>query len=151
VTVQRIVGGELRSLQQRVLRSKWWEKNVQGVALGNCIRVSPSSSFSQPCCNYDDTGSMTYGEVSPPLALMHALAHHTVQYTDDMSPHGPEFAKAYLAIVRRFLGQDAKDNLNVAFAQHKVKTRTWSAAAKQEAKQRVALRELKELRRELHS
>lgn len=149
VTWQREDGKTLVALRNRIMRSQWWGKNRKQVSPAGYM-IRPSGQFRLPCADYDDTSSLLYGNAWPSLRLMHAMAHHTVEYDDETSAHGPEFAKAYLGIVRRFLGQEAKDALAVAFATHKVKTRTWSAAAKQDARQRTALRELKKMREELN-
>lgn len=148
VTNQRTTNHELIQMRARILKSKWWEKNRKQISPGGFM-IRPNGQFTLPCANYDDTSSMCYGDAAPMLRLMHAMAHHTVDYDDEASAHGPEFAKAYLAIVRRFLGQDARDALYVAFATHKVKTRTWSPEARQAAKQRVAISELKKMAQEL--
>jgi hypothetical protein len=143
VTCEKLSLNDLRSLLQRVTKSKWWERRKDEATAGTVV---PDKL---PCANVYDLSSMLYGP-APQVKLMHALAHEITVYTDDMSAHGPEFAKTFLEITRRFLGQHVKDSLAVAFVQHKVKTRTWSPEAKQQARQRTALRELKEIRRELH-
>jgi hypothetical protein len=143
VTCEKVTLTDLRSLSQRVQKSKWWERRESEAAVGELVPRDLA------CANTYDLSSMLYGP-APQVKLMHALAHEITVYTEDMSAHGPEFAKTFLEITRRFLGQHVKDSLNVAFLQHKVKTRTWSPEAKQQARQRTALRELKEMRKELH-
>lgn len=147
VTCEKITLPDLRSLQARVLKSKWWARRKDEASVS---AQTYNDGRELPCENYYDLSSMLYGQGAAQIKLMHALAHDITVYTDDMSAHGPEFAKTFLEVTRRFLGQHAKDSLNVAFLQHKVKTRTWSPKAKEEARQRTALRELKAMREELH-
>jgi hypothetical protein len=139
---------DLRSLQQRVLKSKWWERRKDEAIVS---AQTYDDGRELPCENYHDLSSMLYTPVgSPQVKLMHALAHEITVYTDEMSAHGPEFCKTFLEITRRFLGQHVRDSLAVAFVEHKVKTRTWSPEAKEAARKRTALRELKAMREELH-
>lgn len=147
VTCEKTTLPDLRALQKRVLTSKWWERRK---AEASVAAHHFGDGRELPCENYYDLSSMLYGQGAAQIKLMHALAHDITVYTDDMSAHGPEFAKVFLEVTRRFLGQHVKDSLNVAFVQHKVKTRTWSPEAKEEARKRTALRELKAMREELH-
>jgi hypothetical protein len=150
----RVGSTEVTDLRKRVLKSAWWSKHVQDSRrVGTAISLkSANGEFWCHCANYEDTGNLlyaTHGIGSPLLRLLHAFAHHMVDYTLTDDIHGAEFAKAYLAAVKRWLGAEAKDQLNVAFAKHKVKTRTWSPEARAAAKHRVAMKDLQALREEL--
>lgn len=137
---------ELRKLQTRVTRSKWWEARFV-----NQGRVVASGNYQYTvggCMDYDDTAPMSLRH-NPQLRLMHACAHHLVRYNEETSLHGPEFAKAFLTIVQRFLGREVRQELQLAFTTHKVKTRTWNAEARQRAKERYAERDLRSLLEEL--
>lgn len=141
-TVRRPAVGhaELNSLEKRVLKSKWWEAHKAQHQWGD-------PRLHQDCADYDSGSCYFYRPAE--LALMHALAHHMVPYEDDTPFHGPEFAKAYLTIVKRWLGAETKASLALAFVEHKVKFRTWSGAAKEKAKQRYTKKDLASLLDEL--
>lgn len=151
---QKVSGQEVTQLRNRILKSAWWKKNAAPTPAGVygtvvSFKAANGESFWCHCARHDDTGTLLYGGGSPMLRLLHALAHHMVDYTLTDDIHGPDFAKAYLTLAKRWLGQDTKDALAVAFAKHRVKTRTWSPEARAAAKHRVALKELKALREEL--
>lgn len=146
-------GVDVTRLRQRVLKSAWWTKQCKPTSPLGYLKTT-KGEFSIPCANYHDVGALLYGGNghggSPELRLMHALAHHMTDYTiEGTGPHGPEFARNYLTAAKRWLGQEAKDQLAVAFATHRVKTRTWSPEARAAAKRRIALKELRELSEEL--
>lgn len=138
----------LVTLRARVLRSQWWGKHEATPAASGTMTAGGRRWATGGCLDHEDIASMIYRK-NPALHLLHALAHYTVAYDETRQLHGPEFARAYLVIVQRFLGREAKEDLMVAFATHKVKTRTWSPAAKEQAKQRYAERDLKSLLAEL--
>jgi hypothetical protein len=154
VAWQRVGAAEVNNLRNRILKSAWWTKHRQPTrTVGTAVSLkSAAGEFWCHCAHFDDTGSLLYastGGGSPMLRLLHAMAHHMVDYTLTDDIHGPEFAKAYLMAVKRWLGGETKDQLAVAFAKHKVKTRTWSPEARAAAKHRLALADLKAMREEL--
>lgn len=69
------------------------------------------------------------------LDVYHALAHHL--HPEDTAWHGPEFCKALLDLVKKF-DPELHPVLVEQFKADKVKTRTWSAEARERAKQRHA-------------
>ena len=50
--------------------------------------------------------------------VLHEYAHAVTTYN-----HGPDFVKAYLKLVKRFIGRTEADILRMAFRQYKVRTR----------------------------
>jgi hypothetical protein len=149
---RRLSGMDVTHLRDRILKSAWWQKNARPYKklVGQHYFPTDNGEFAVPCARFDDAGTLLFGVGSPELRLIHAIAHHLVDYTvPDTGIHGPEFAKAYLMATRRWLGQETRDQLAVAFAKHQVKTRTWSPEARTAAKHRAALRDLKAMREEL--
>lgn len=144
----KISVSDLWHLRSRVLKSTWWQKHERTPVFATTLTAGGKRWRTGGCLDTQDTGSMLY-RPNPQLRMLHALAHYTVEYGDETQLHGPEFAKAYLAIVQRFIGREAKDDLQVQFATHKVKTRTWSPEAREKARQRFAERDLKSMLDEL--
>lgn len=64
-----------------------------------------------------------------PWVMLHELAHYAVRWTDSFAGadctahHGPEFAKEYLALVRRWIGKEEADALRAAYKKNRVKYR----------------------------
>jgi len=75
------------------------------------------------------------------LTVFHALAHYL--QPDESVPHGPEFARAYVQLVTRFIGEPQGNALRVAFRAEKVKLSTWSPEAKAAASERAVARQFK--------
>lgn len=73
------------------------------------------------------------------LAVSHQLAH-LVPVPDDQGYHGPEFVKAWLYIVNRYIGADAKRLLVETLRGYGVKTRTYSPEARARASDRMKIR-----------
>jgi hypothetical protein len=81
--------------------------------------------------------------------LCHAVAHYL--HPENTAWHGPEFAKAMLDVVGKFMGLDERRRLAALYKANKVKTVRWSDEAKDRAKHRHAERDLKALLDELKS
>lgn len=127
----------LRDLYATVEKSQWYQTRAVLGEIHDCR-----------CGDPGDWGGISYKK-NPQLVLLHAFAHNTVEKSEEEIAHGPKFAQAYLAIVKRFLNQDVRDRLNAAFLEYKVKTRTWSPEAKAGAKKRYAKKELSQLLEDL--
>lgn len=140
-----------RKLVDRIVRSAWWRKRRPDIAHFE-IRHSGRSNF----CTVEYPGGMrkiggtAVVDTSPnsaPFDLLHCVAHYL--HPDDSAWHGPEFAKAMLDIVGKYLGMDERRRLAQLYKDHKVKTVVWSAEAKERAKVRHAERDLRALLDEL--
>lgn len=57
-----------------------------------------------------------------PWVILHEIAHQGID--DDKAPHGREFAKLFLGLVKRFLGPDAARALRAEYAANRVRYRT---------------------------
>lgn len=53
------------------------------------------------------------------LTILHELAH--IATPEGCAAHGPEYARTYLELVRRFMGREAGAELRKAFQSHRVK------------------------------
>lgn len=70
---------------------------------------------------YTDLGEIALPRaMRKPLIIMHEMAH-ILTPRKDIAPHGPEFTRAYLDIVRRFLGTAKAIQLWSAFRVYRVK------------------------------
>lgn len=152
VTAQANRVQELGNLFDRIARSAWWRKQIEPTS--PFVKTTLTLSW----CNatYCERSQTTTGyqvQLGQPdrnvLDAMHALAHQIAPA--DCALHGPEFAKAYLECVRKWIGADARAALVAAFKnpEHKVKYRVYSAASRQSMSDRGRARDLAKLLEEL--
>lgn len=143
---------EVRKLVDRIVRSAWWRKRRPDIAH---FAIEQSGRYNFCTIRYPDgmkkVGGTAVVDVgapnSAPFDVLHCVAHYL--HPDDTAWHGPEFAKAMLDIVGKYLGMDERRRLAQLYKDHKVKTVVWSAEAKERAKVRHAERDLRALLDEL--
>lgn len=158
-----LTSAELEALGTRIVKSAWFNKQTG-------TWPSPPNPRYQKMLIYTQTTrceveirtfgkDMTVtGRLGPPyraaIDVHHLIAHALTQ--DDVRQgriawHGPEFCKAMLASVARWEGDDAKKALLAAFRQHKVRSRVYTAEARQAMKDRAGARYALEGLKELHA
>lgn len=145
---------EERKLVDRIVRSAWWRKRRPDIAHFTLRRTGREHNYC--VCEFDDgprrkIGNSAVLDLGSPntteVDVLHAVAHYL--HPEDTAWHGPEFAKAMLDTVGKYLGMDERRRLAQLYKQHKVKTVVWSQEAKDKAKSRHAERDLRALLDEL--
>lgn len=122
---------EMCDLAARIRRSSWLKKqDVDFQSLPNTLRGT-----SMTRCYQTDRNRWLFQRPTT-MDLLHELAHHMTP--TDVQLHGPEFVKAYLECVRRWLGADEKKRLKAIFLEHRVKTKVYSPEAKERLAQNAA-------------
>lgn len=143
---------EVRDLIYNVTRKAWF-RNRQVVRLGSKNQFTPQyfNSHGLYCSPVvmrraaDEDGvaavkfRLTPGRMTD-IDTLHTLGH--LLHPDVTAWHGPEFAAAYIKLVEHELGEMMGDDLRSLFREHKVKTRTWSEASKEAARQKKQLQNL---------
>lgn len=144
-----LASAEIDALIRRVNGSAWAAKNV----------VHPVYRWSWwKCTAWDHTAGalpMGNGPALNDLRFFHGLAHHMV--ADDVALHGPEFVRAYIEAVRKFLGEARSEELREQMKKSGAKMRSWSPEAREKARERYherhfhsAVHELKAMLEELN-
>lgn len=121
---------DVRLLADRIRRSSWLVK--QGADFATLPGVT--HTYSRTVC-YQNKSTWEFQRLTT-VDFLHELAHHLVP--TDVQLHGPEFVKAYLECVRRWLGADEKKRLKGIFLEHRVKTKVYSPEAKERLAQNAA-------------
>lgn len=109
------------------INSRWWTNNG-----GRNLRLAVVDWTTKYCTitrsgwkrGYDCLSLIDRNE----LFILHALAH--TLHDEDTAWHGPEFARQYLRLVDRFVGEVAGKALRAEFAKQRVKARVLSHEAK---------------------
>lgn len=139
----------------KIVRSPWWRKRAPDIVKFE-LRTSQKGY-----CDYRFLSQRMPGNPKAITAIVwlpsdayladlcHAAAHYL--HPETTAWHGPEFSKAMLDIVGKFMGLDERRRLSALYKENKVKTVQWSEEAKERAKHRHAERDLKALLDELKS
>lgn len=110
----------------KIQKSKWWKKRCRFYPR---IIVGDGRGHRRAVA-YHMTLSRNPG-IALPLwsrkewVILHELAHHLVygHHPNGSAAHGREFAKEFLALVRRWLGPEEAKALKAAFKANRVKSR----------------------------
>lgn len=122
---------ETQAFVDKIAKSAWWKKRT------DIIQVEVSDGRGRrSACAYGITylwvggnKAIGFGKIALPKgnrninSVLHEFAH-LLAHDDDFAAHGPEFCKAYLALVKRFLGKQSHSNLKYGFDRMKVNYRT---------------------------
>lgn len=121
----------------KIVKSSWWKKHcsVTCVLVEKGKRVGADAfqemrRYQRPDGSFVrlPTGIIRYGNsMRNEYVTLHELAHIIIwdhQKEHRWTDHGPEFAKVFLMLVRRFLGKSSEKTLKDAFKEHRVDCRT---------------------------
>lgn len=86
-----------------------------------------------------------------PYKFLHGLAHLLEPSNEEVAYHSPQFARTYLGLVKRHLGDEAHEILKGAYREKHVKTRTVSPEAREAARERYMARKEENLETELRA
>lgn len=125
--------GEIQEYVDRITRSRWWKSQLKKNASmhrrfsnGKTIKVKDGRGRSSAC------GDSWTCSISMPRwsrtegVILHEVAHVLTDYIygrEGVAAHGPEFAKTYAALVKRWMGREAWEKLKANYKKHKVKYR----------------------------
>ncbi len=119
--------GALRTIRDcqafvdRVVGSRWWRARQGDRGIGH-VTVRDGRGRSRTACAdyFVGTGRVIklplWGRTRP--VILHELAHHLAGLE---AKHGPDFARAYLDLVRRWIGRDAAARLRAEYRAGRVK------------------------------
>lgn len=121
---------ELRDYVKTITTSRWWKTNSEIETV--IVNSYKNTTFYRAWGNYDDVSDELIGYIILPYdgwtesAVMHMLAHimnlvGTMQH--GYSNHGIEFVKNYLALVKKFMGNNAWNKLRKSFTHNGVRSR----------------------------
>lgn len=116
---------ECQEYIDKIVNSRWWKGRYN-------LRMSPRIKSGKGARH----ATARRGEHSIVLPLwarkkwvmLHELAHYACHYTPQsfrksLAPHGPEFAKEYLALIQRWVGKEEADALRTSYKKNRVKYR----------------------------
>lgn len=158
---EKLTQKELRDAVNKIRRSAWWRKNRRAEAdlilslshQGCNAKLRPNTPTGLPVegCGMNAHINLGAGESGTwtLLHLCHQVAHYTTAGDADL--HGPEFAKAYLETIRKFMGDDAKRCMTALFRDQGVKYIVWSKESREAASFRAARQQAIQLRKELNA
>lgn len=116
---------EMTDLQARVTQitaSKWWRSRIKGWSR---VKVKDGRGRRSACAWSWDFSIAIPRSSRTEGVLLHELAHLLTDHRHGrrIAAHGREFCMEYLALVRRFMGKHAHDELRAAFKAGGVKYR----------------------------
>jgi hypothetical protein len=133
------------------VKSAWWKKRRPDITNFSVQHTGRTSNYCTTNIGHGTNMAVAVLDIGSPdcnaADVLHAVAHYL--HPADTAWHGPEYAKAMLDIVGKYLGLDERRRLSDLYRKHKVKTVVWSQDAKDRAKTRFAERDLKALLAEL--
>jgi hypothetical protein len=113
---------EMQEAADKITRSAWWKQYVGR----RSIIVRPGKGHIRASGGAD--GSVQMPKWSREVAtLAHEIAHVATEYTYGrrVAQHGPEFAWAWLEIIKRMEGIEYRKRLKSQFMIYKVKVKAW--------------------------
>lgn len=111
---------EVEQYVNRILRSQWWKKNCQGWLIRE-VRVKDGRGTTNASAHRSRYGCY----INIPrwarneLVVLHELAH--IACSNEHAPHGREFSRMFLSMVKRWMGREAWEVLREEFKAAKVK------------------------------
>lgn len=113
---------DLQAIADRITRSAWWQRYARGRA----VTVRPGHGHTRATANADGIVQMPKWSRQT-MTLAHELAHVATDsmHGDTVASHGPEFAWAWLQIIRRMDGRTWETMLRAEFKHHGVKVAAW--------------------------
>lgn len=139
-----LTGPELRQFTRKVLRSACWRRLTKGEL--PMVMLEPTArTMGHATGGYDGSLGSLFKPATivvpsrcPRALVLHELAHHAAGLKQG---HGWPFCKAYLDLVRRFLGADAHAKLRESMRSHGVRYKAPRKRAPLSREQRELLRE----------
>lgn len=116
---------ECQGVIDDIVLSRWWERRYGPMFTPPRVKAGQGARWA--------TARHHEHTIVLPLwarkqwVIVHELAHYAVRAPlspyKDVASHGPEFAKEYLALVKRWIGADEAQKLKASFKEHRVKSR----------------------------
>lgn len=114
---------EMKKRIDRIATSKWWKFHFASTGKLTVVRQRGGARAT-------GTFMVSFGKsMQYDLWIMHELGHIAVARWKGNHRHGPEFTRAYLLLVRRYMGASVADELKTHFKACGVKIARRKAAA----------------------
>ena len=121
---------QCQAFVDRVTHSSWWAKRYGKTC---DVEVRPGKARRHASASPKLMVTWLPRWSRKPWVMLHELAHIAVDeilfnkysgFGEIPAWHGPEFAKEYLALIKRFIGNDEAAALRAEYKSHRVKYRT---------------------------
>lgn len=108
----------------KIVNSRWWKGRY---TLSTLPEVKSGKGARWATARYGEHSIVLPLWARKPWVMLHELAHYASRHkrgsNKTIAPHGPQFAKEYLALVERWIGKKEADLLRATYKTKRVKYR----------------------------